>query len=283
MKYNFLRFPGGKPKAFTLSYDDGSEHDVRMLETFDRYGLKCTFNLIGDNIDREIGITKAFIKEKILGGGHDIATHGYFHRAQDTLRPMEGIVDTLECRKTLEKEFGIIVRGMAFPDRAVNMFIKPGVYENIKSYLKELDITFVRTAGRDNDKFELPDEWHNWFATAHHDNPEVMKYIDKFVNLDMSDLYIASRGPKLFLLWGHSFEFDHKNNWEHLEEICSAISGRDDVWYATNTEIYNYVQAYKSLVYSADNTMVYNPTLYDIWFDIDDKLYCVKSGETIVL
>lgn len=283
MRYNFMRFPGGKPKAFTMSYDDGSEHDVRFLETIENYGLKCTFNLMGDCVENEKGISKKFIKEEILGKGHEIATHGYFHRAQDTLRPIEGIVDTLECRKALEKEFGIIVRGMAFPDRSVNKFIKPEVYERVKSYLSDLDITFVRTTGRDNDKFELPDDWHNWFATAHHDNPDVMNYIEKFVNLNLSEVYVASRSAKLFLLWGHSFEFERKNNWEHLDEICMAVSGKDDVWYATNSEIYNYVQAYKSLVYSSNNTLVYNPTLYDIWFDIDDKLYCVKSGETIEL
>jgi len=37
-----------------------------------------------------------------------------------------------------------------------------------------------------------------------------------------------------------------------------------DFWYATNMEIYEYVQAYKSLVYSADGKIVYNPTLLDI-------------------
>ena len=25
----------------------------------------------------------------------------------------------------------------------------------------------------------------------------------------------------------------------------------------------------------------YNPTLIDVWFDIDGTIYCVKSGETV--
>ena len=32
MKYNYLRFPEGKAKAITLSYDDGSKDDIRFLE-----------------------------------------------------------------------------------------------------------------------------------------------------------------------------------------------------------------------------------------------------------
>lgn len=34
MKYNFLRYPGGKTKAVTFSYDDGAAADMRLAETF---------------------------------------------------------------------------------------------------------------------------------------------------------------------------------------------------------------------------------------------------------
>ena len=48
-------------------------------------------------------------------------------------------------------------------------------------------------------------------------------------------------------------------------------------------EIYEYVNAYKSLVYSADGNTIYNPTLFDIWFDIDGTLYKITPGETLKL
>ena len=41
----FLRFPEGKDKALTLSYDDGVWADKRFIETINRGGLKCTFNI----------------------------------------------------------------------------------------------------------------------------------------------------------------------------------------------------------------------------------------------
>ena len=59
--------------------------------------------------------------------------------------------------------------------------------------------------------------------------------------------------------------------------------GKEDIWYATNMEIYEYVKAYNSLVFSADGNMVYNPTLVDVWFDVDGKLYEIKSGEKIII
>jgi peptidoglycan/xylan/chitin deacetylase (PgdA/CDA1 family) len=283
IKYVFLRFPEGKAKAVTLSYDDGCVNDPRLLETINKYGLKCTFNLVGKNVDAGTPLSVEFIKENILACGHEVATHGYYHRAQNKIRPVSGIRDTLDCRIALERAFGIIIRGMAFPDCSVNRFLQPDIYEKVKGYISDLEIAYIRTAGGDNDSFVLPDDWYNWMPTAHHDNPKVMEYIDSFVSLDVSNRYIASRDPRLFYLWGHAFEFERKNNWDHLEEICQRLGGKDDIWYATNIEIHDYVEAYKQLIYSADETMVYNPTLFDIWLDVDKKLYLIRSGETITI
>ena len=61
------------------------------------------------------------------------------------------------------------------------------------------------------------------------------------------------------------------------------MSGQEDVWYATNGEIYDYITAYNSLVMSADCTRVYNPTLQKIWFFADGKQYSVAPGETITV
>ena len=41
----FLRFPQGRTKTLTLSYDDGVEQDMRLVEIMNRHGLKGTFNL----------------------------------------------------------------------------------------------------------------------------------------------------------------------------------------------------------------------------------------------
>lgn len=283
MKYNFLRFPEGKAKAITLSYDDGHSKDIKLLEIINKYGLKCTFNLVGTKVEEEKPLSKEFIRENMLLKGHEIAIHGYNHRAQDVIRSIEGIREIIDCRIALERAFGMIVRGMAFPDNAVNRFEKPEAYNRIRRFLCDLEVDYVRTIGGDNDKFDLPEDWYNWIPTAHHANPQIMEYIDKFLELDVSKLYKSRRAPKLFFMWGHSFEFERKQNWDLLEEISRKLGGKEDIWYATNIEIYDYVQAYNSLRYSADGTMVYNPTLLSIWFDVDETLYCIRPGETITI
>ena len=40
-----LTFPGGKTRVLTFSYDDGISQDMRLVQLFNLYGLKGTFNL----------------------------------------------------------------------------------------------------------------------------------------------------------------------------------------------------------------------------------------------
>ena len=276
-----MRYPGGKAKAVTFSYDDGVPQDQRLAALFDKYGMKATFNF-NCECNRKFNFTKEQIKELFLSKGHEIAVHGAFHRANGNLRPIEGIRDVLDCRLELEAKCDQIIRGMAYPDTGITQMGNFGSYAQIKNYLTELDIAYARTLGGDNNSFLVPQDFHAWMPTAHHDNPNIMKYIDEFLNLDISHAtYHAKRVPRLFYIWGHSYEFDRNDNWGHIEAICQKFAGNEELWFATNIEIYDYVQAYKSLRYSADGHTVYNPTLLTIWLDADGKPYCIQSGETI--
>lgn len=285
MRYRFLRFPGGLYKAVTLSYDDGCKDDIRFSETICAHGLKCTFNINSGFIAEKEGdwhLTREQIKKYLIDTGNEIAVHGKYHRALGKVTPVDGIRDVLECRTELEQEFGMIIRGMAYPDSGITRFENGADYADIKHYLKDLGIVYSRSLGGDNDSFALPTDWHAWMPTAHHTNPELFSYIDKFLNEPMSS-YDASQTPGLFYLWGHSFEFENNKNWDLLDKICSALSNKPDVWYATNIEIYDYVSAYDSLIFSADGSTVYNPTLLTVWFTEDGKLFSVKSGETLII
>ena len=279
MRYRFLRFPEGKQKAVTLSYDDGCREDIKFADIISEYGLKCTFNFNCEYMRNE-NLSVEEIKEHILSNGHEIAVHGANHRAEGRVRAIEGIKDVLDCRLELEKKFGFIIRGMAYPDSGITVFSNGASYENIKQYLTDLDIVYARTLGGDNKSFSLPNDWHAWLPTVHHVNPNVLLFVDEFVNMDLSDRRNNAE-PHLFYMWGHSYEFERDNNWDLLDTICDKIAHKDDIWYATNMEIYEYVNAYNSLVYSADGNVIYNPTLIDIWIVVDGTVYKISSGDTI--
>ena len=68
-----------------------------------------------------------------------------------------------------------------------------------------------------------------------------------------------------------------------ISKISVTLTSGNEIWFATNMEIYDYVQAYKSLQYSANGKMVYNPTWIPVWLDVDCKLYCINPNETIYI
>ena len=286
MRYRFLRFPGGKAKAFTMSYDDGVRQDIRLAEICCKYGVKCTFNLNSGLIHHEPGhrrLAACEIREHLQGKGHELAVHCFNHQAPGAARPIDTMQEVVKDRLGLEKEFGGIIRGMAYPDSGITK-IHPGTsYETIRQILQNLGIAYARSLGGDNDRFLLPEDWYNLIPTAHHNNPQVLDYAAKFAGIEADKLYSAGRYPRLFYLWGHSYEFDNNDNWDRIEAILQILAGREDTWYPTNIQLRDYVAAYESLIYSADGKTVYNPSLQEVWFDVDGALYSIKPGETLTL
>ena len=44
MKQCYMRFPEGKKKAFTISYDDNITQEERLIHKMEEYNIKGTFN-----------------------------------------------------------------------------------------------------------------------------------------------------------------------------------------------------------------------------------------------
>lgn len=285
MNYRFMRYPGGKNKAVTFSYDDGVKSDIKLAAVFDKYGIKATFNLCSGWIDRDNRLTHGEIQKYLINKGHEIAIHGANHLAPGKLDPVTVMREYFGCRTELEKMFGRIIRGMAYPNSGIRVIQNGISYEKIRSCLENAGIAYSRTLAGDNDEFLLPQDWYSWMPTAHHENPHIFEYINKFKNIKNNEsVYCDGRYPRLFYLWGHSYEFDNNDNWDRIENICSSLGGCSDTWYATNIEIHDYVTAYNSLHFSVDGKRFYNPTCMEIWFEIiGDGIYSVKPGEEIVI
>ena len=130
--------------------------------------------------------------------------------------------------------------------------------ENVKSLLKNLGIAYARTTKETGD-FELPEDFLEWHPTCHHSAPDLLEKAKKFAEFKKPQ-YL-----KLFYVWGHSYEFDRDDNWNVIEGFCEYLSDRDDIWYATNIEIADYMKAARGLIYSADGNHIYNPYAADVW------------------
>jgi len=112
-------------------------------------------------------------------------------------------------------------------------------------------------------------------ATCHHSDPRLMELARTFVESD------STGQPKLFYVWGHSYEFNDRDNWHIIEDFAKKVGNRDEVWYATNIEVYDYVKAFDSLVYSYDSKMVFNPSSTDIYACFYGKDVLIPAGKTV--
>ncbi len=88
---------------------------------------------------------------------------------------------------------------------------------------------------------------------------------------------------QLFYVWGHSFEFARENNWEIIENFCQRMSGDNQIWYATNIEVFDYVENLKRLQITADGKSIYNPSVMELWFSCKGETIHIGGGETICI
>lgn len=277
MMKRLMRFPGGKAKTLTFSYDDGISEDMRLAEIFKKHGLKATFNIntgkMSENdITYDPGKTaQAMCRKDVLKTyGYDnfeVAVHTLSHPYLELLPDAAVYTEVLYDRKNIEALFGKEVRGMAYPYGTYN--------DKVIDVCRSAGICYSRTT-RGTLGFELPADWMRLDPTCHHKNPNLTELGNKFIAL--KDV----RKAKMFYVWGHSYEFALDNNWEVIENFAEQMAGKDDIWYATNGEIYDYCRDFGRLFISADGSFCYNPTARTLWFgDFSGKVYSVAPGETL--
>jgi peptidoglycan/xylan/chitin deacetylase (PgdA/CDA1 family) len=268
-----------------MSYDDGKVEDLRLLEIFNKHGIKGTFNLnYGLMCQDQAGqkhprICREQIKE--VYQGHEIATHTMSHPTIARCPLTEVAREILEDRKGLEGITGMPVRGHAYPNGSYS--------EEIKQLFRQLGIAYARvvetTTGYEPENppkwhaisdFALPEDPMEWRFTCHHDSPKLMKKAEAFVE------YKKPQYLKLMSVWGHSYEFAENDNWEVIENFCEYMGGREDIWYATNIEIIDYLEAYRRLQFTVDCESVYNPNAQSVWLRLNDKICAEIKGGTFV-
>ena len=161
----FLRFPGFRRKAVTLSYDDGVVEDKQLIDILNRHGLKGTFNINSELFTAERRLKKDEIIKLFSGSPHEVAVHGARHLSLTEVDEALATRDVLRDRENLETIFERIIKGMAYANGATN-----GRVINI---LKHCGIKYARTAGQ-TESFYLPEDWYRWTGTCHHNHPKLM-------------------------------------------------------------------------------------------------------------
>lgn len=224
-----------KNKAVTFSFDDGVSQDERLVEIFNKYGIKCTFNLnsgflgMDGTLDRNGRIVRhdkiAADRIRDVYKGHEIAAHTLTHPNLTTLSDDEITRQVEDDRKRLSLLAGYEVLGMAYPCGGTNNDER--VAEVIRQTTK---IEYARTI-TSTYSFDLQKNILRFNPTIHSIDPRLDEIIDKFLEADDSS-------PRLLYIWGHSYEMDAENiTWDAFEKACKRLAFKDDIFYGTNSEV----------------------------------------------
>ena len=223
----------GKKKAITFSYDDGVTQDERLISLFNKYGLKCTFNVNsgflghpGELLREGVHVRHDKIAPDRLRAvyeGHEVATHSVTHPYLTRLSDEEVIREIEDDRIRLSELLGYEVVGHAYPmgdcDRRVADLLRD-----------HTGVKYARTVTSTHN-FDIQTDMHLFNPTVYHH-----REMDEMFRLGEEFLSLKTDEPKLFYIWGHAYEFDIHNDWKRFEEFLEMISNREDIFYGTNKQ-----------------------------------------------
>ena len=226
----------GKMKALTFSYDDGVLQDIRLIELFNKYGIKGTFNLNSELLGHEGSLIRNDVKVnhtkvnaqdvRHIYDGHEVAVHTLTHPWLNGIEDENEIIRQVEQdRINLSELVGYEVRGMAYPCNNGD--------ERVAKILKEKTGVCYSRMVNTTKSFEPFENVYMYEGTLYH-------HADWDILFDMGKKFLELKAdtPKVFYIWGHAYEFDiYPERWEQLEEFLKMMSNQKDIFYGTNIEI----------------------------------------------
>ncbi len=224
-----------KPKKyFTLSFDDGTYEDEKLIALLKKYDIPATFCLNAGLMDGENTIEVAgswkrmlfsYAKENAVYAGFDVISHGFSHREFLSLGDGEIVSETEKDGEKIKELTGKEPVGVAYPggtayydDRVVNALLSG---------------TQIRFA-RDTDNtygFSLPGNFMVWKPTCSMLDGRLMSLAEEFAESEATE-------DMLFYVWDHPWAISAYNGWDNAEKFLSYMAGRSDIVYVTNTEFY---------------------------------------------
>ena len=224
-----------KKKAITFSYDDGVTQDIRLIELFNKYNLKGTFNLNSELLGKSNnlvceGQTVTHNKNRAedirhIYDGHEVAVHTLTHPFLPRIADDNEIIRQVEQdRLNLSELVGYEIVGMAYPCGG------PNNDDRTANIIKECTGVKYARAIETNLSFVPQENLYRFQGTVYHHGQW-----DKL--FEMGEKFLAAE-EGIFYIWGHAYEFDiFPERWQAFEEFCQMISGKQDVFYGTNKEV----------------------------------------------
>lgn len=269
-----FQWKDGRRIALTSSWDDGTEHDRRLVAILNRYGLKASFNLCSGKfgLNAEQSGWKEFIaadEVAALYQGHEVCSHTVNHPRMWSVPVDQLRWEILEDRARLEALVGYPVRGFAIP------YNWPTGMGWTREFVRSCGFKYMRNS-ESVPQFEHPSDFMDWHPTAH-------------CSADLHTLWADmlqrdhDQPGQLFYVHGHSYEFEDEWGWDVIEAFARLASETAGVYHATKGEIYDYVTAWRNMDWSLDGALVRNNSALPLWVLHDGRTVKVESGQLLRL
>lgn len=203
-------------KYIVLSFDDGTIYDKRFIDILNKYNVSATFNL-NSGLEKFVWYyqDKYEIKRLTLSDNphlydnHEIASHTLTHPFLTNLSEEELIKEVNDDIANLERIFNIKVVSFGTP------FDKCSERE-IEIIKKHTPIKYFRIPIlKEDDDFSLPQDEYYVPINALYQDKDIYERIKRFAKCDKEDA--------LFVIAGHSYDFEMNNHWEYIEELIKYI------------------------------------------------------------
>lgn len=203
-------------KIFLLSFDDGTVWDRRFVELLNKYGIRATFNLnsgLEDFVwyyEDQFPICRQVLSDTVTQyHGHEIASHSLHHHWLNTLTPPQLSREVGDDCTALKELFGLAEIGFGVPFTACG----PREVNIIRKFVRYIRLSEI------SDSFAPPADPYHIPIHALYNQPDVRERIARFAE---STLPVS-----LFVLAGHSYEFEVLDQWDYMEDLLQYIKHFD--------------------------------------------------------
>ena len=259
-------YPGGKAKAFNITYDDGVLQDIRFVELMNQYGLKGTFNLNSQLMETQFAWThpKGMIVKRLpttrvaeLYQNHEVASHTLTHPYLSQLSEPEVMHQMAKDKENLEQLTGKPVLGFAGPFHHWS--------DMIAGCAEKCGFEYARNA-EERYCYAPPQDYYHWSAGSYHIMPGFRDFVEGFFH--------TQEELALCQIVGHSYDLDAENMWETMECILKRVSEDKDILSMTNLELVRYLKAMRTAIITENQ--IRNPSNQPLWFEKDGEVLCIE-------
>ena len=261
-------YPGGKAKAFNITYDDGVTQDVPFVAMLNRYGIKGTFNLNSQLMEQEFqwqhesGLWIRRLPSYVvteLYKGHEVASHSLSHPYMQGLSEDEIMYQLGHDKWQLSQLFGHEISGFALPFDYYSPLIA--------DCARRLGFEYSRCS-EERYSYAPPEDYYNWAAGSYHVNPRFYDFASGF--------FCTDEELALCQIVGHSYDLDTMNMWGLMEDLCWHVADCDDIACMTNIELVRYLKAMRGA--DIGENYIRNNSNLSLWFDFDGQVLEIKPG-----